>query len=625
MQARVLRRAPDRAPSLPSSPRSPPRPSGSPSASSRRTFVSTRPSRSLLRCRSLPSLRLQPCAPATELPPSPLPLSGSSSALPRKTGSQLHRPQSSLLTYADNLSRTVRGPCPAGSTFHPPQTEASDADSTPPWEAAEDTTHQRGQPIQLDLARRPHRAGYAGHQHDGAERRRHSHRRVRIRPGILAALRREPRSSAAPQAAGQVPDSRRLRCRRLSAGAGRRRSRQHLRRDDGQSGGRRRLRSVAACTPPRRVASTRLVRYADSSENQRLPPFLRLTQPDAEMLNAMLFGDRTGLTQTMRTGFERTGTFHLFVVSGLHIALIAAGLYWLVRRLRGPGVVRDTSHAARRYRVCGTHRLRPARAARALTMTAVFLVARLLSRDRDALNALGAAVLAMLLIAPVEPLRRQLPDDRARHHRHRRHCGPARPPDADPERPADGSGLRATAPHLRARTPPKLILMLELWGDAFAQILPRGAYLLDAAAHRPSRAPRPAARLRACPHQCRRRAGHGAAHGTLLPSPPDLCRPLRTCSSCPRSRAARPCGPHDVRGVAPYRQAGNPPGNADRGAAAWNLLRHQPPQRLARREHPHPRADGSACPGPRSSPGSPVPGWCAAAASPRLPPRSHCH
>ena len=50
----------------------------------------------------------------------------------------------------------------------------------------------------------------------------------------------------------------------------------------------------------------------------------------------MLFGDRTGLTHTLRVGFERTGTFHLFVVSGLHIALLAAGVFWTMQRLRAP-------------------------------------------------------------------------------------------------------------------------------------------------------------------------------------------------------------------------------------------------------------------------------------------------
>ena len=146
-------------------------------------------------------------------------------------------------------------------------------------------------------------------------------------------------------------------------------------------------------------AAGRLAEYAGSGPNARLPRVLWLSEADVQMLNAMLFGERTGLNHAMRTGFERTGTFHLFVVSGLHIALVAAGLYWVLRRLHAPAWVATvvtlpliTMYAAM------TGMGQPAQ--RALAMTAVFLVARLLSRDRDTLNALGAAVLALLIVSP---------------------------------------------------------------------------------------------------------------------------------------------------------------------------------------------------------------------------------
>jgi len=48
----------------------------------------------------------------------------------------------------------------------------------------------------------------------------------------------------------------------------------------------------------------------------------------------MLFGDRSRLTHQLRLGFERTGSFHLFVVSGMHVALLAGLVFWIARRLR---------------------------------------------------------------------------------------------------------------------------------------------------------------------------------------------------------------------------------------------------------------------------------------------------
>ncbi len=162
-----------------------------------------------------------------------------------------------------------------------------------------------------------------------------------------------------------------------------------------------RCRLIAAQT----WASQRLLAFAASPDNQHLPRALRLDQADALMLNAMLFGDRTGLTHPLRTGFERTGTFHLFVVSGLHIALLAAGVFWLLRRLRAPpwlATLLTIALAAAYAALTGFGQ--PAQ--RALVMTSVYLLARLLSRSgaggsaRDPINALGAAVLALLIWSP---------------------------------------------------------------------------------------------------------------------------------------------------------------------------------------------------------------------------------
>lgn len=146
-------------------------------------------------------------------------------------------------------------------------------------------------------------------------------------------------------------------------------------------------------------AAGRLEAFVDSVEIHSLPRVLRLDHADAKMLDAMLFGDRSGLTHTLRTGFERTGTFHLFVVSGLHVALLAAGVFWMLTRLRVtqvPATALTVAATAAYAALTGFGQ--PAQ--RALAMTSVYLVARLLSRERDVLNALGAAVLALLVWSP---------------------------------------------------------------------------------------------------------------------------------------------------------------------------------------------------------------------------------
>jgi len=146
-------------------------------------------------------------------------------------------------------------------------------------------------------------------------------------------------------------------------------------------------------------AAGRLLGYARSTPNRRLPSILRLTPDDAGMLNAMLFGDRSRLTHTLRLGFERTGSFHLFVVSGMHVALLAGLLFYFARRFR----LSNWLATAITLALVSAYALLTGFGVpvqRALLMTTVFLIARLLTRQRNSLNALGAAALAVLVLSP---------------------------------------------------------------------------------------------------------------------------------------------------------------------------------------------------------------------------------
>ena len=96
---------------------------------------------------------------------------------------------------------------------------------------------------------------------------------------------------------------------------------------------------------------------------RRLPAPLRLTPDDAIMLAAMVTGDRTYLTHTLRAGFERTGSFHMLVVSGFHLAIVAGCIFWLARRLRLPRVPATLLTLARVLRLRPLHRLRHPRPA----------------------------------------------------------------------------------------------------------------------------------------------------------------------------------------------------------------------------------------------------------------------
>jgi competence protein ComEC len=132
---------------------------------------------------------------------------------------------------------------------------------------------------------------------------------------------------------------------------------------------------------------------------RRLPAPLRLTADDAAMLAAMVAGDRTYLTERLRVGFERTGSFHMLVVSGFHLAVVAAGLFWIARRLRLPRVPATllTVLASFAYALF-TGFATPVQ--RSLWMVTLYLLGRLIYRERSPLNTIGFAALCLLAVSP---------------------------------------------------------------------------------------------------------------------------------------------------------------------------------------------------------------------------------
>jgi competence protein ComEC len=146
-------------------------------------------------------------------------------------------------------------------------------------------------------------------------------------------------------------------------------------------------------------ASERLVGLAGQPISSRIPGFFRLSDDDAAMLTAMLTGDRTLLGHRLRVGFERTGSFHLLVVSGMHLAIFAGLVFWTTRRLRLPRVAASlaTIVLSLAYALF-TGFGQPVQ--RAFWMVTLYLCGRMLWRERHRLNAIGFAALVMTAVNP---------------------------------------------------------------------------------------------------------------------------------------------------------------------------------------------------------------------------------
>jgi competence protein ComEC len=226
-------------------------------------------------------------------------------------------------------------------------------------------------------------------------------------------------------------------------------------------------------------AADRMVNYVHSRPNRLLPSILRLNPEDAGMLNAMLFGDRTRLTHTLRLGFERTGSFHLFVVSGMHVALLAAGVFWLARKLR----LGEASATTVTILLTTAYALLTGFGApvqRALAMATLFLLTRLLSRDRNVLNALGAAALGVLVWSPRSLFEASF---QMTFLAIVAIAGIAVPLGETSFLPYARAARRLREHRLDVGMPPHLAqlrVMLRLWGEAFARIFGRRTYTAPA-------------------------------------------------------------------------------------------------------------------------------------------------
>jgi competence protein ComEC len=132
--------------------------------------------------------------------------------------------------------------------------------------------------------------------------------------------------------------------------------------------------------------------------------------PDARaVLAALTTGDTAGLTPEVRQAFSRSGLAHLLSISGLHLGLVALGLYlalrWLLVRLPRLALRLDVRRLAAAlclpallYYVLLTGAQAPV--VRAGVMVAACLVAELLRRRADTAQTLAAAALVILGLWP---------------------------------------------------------------------------------------------------------------------------------------------------------------------------------------------------------------------------------
>ena len=120
---------------------------------------------------------------------------------------------------------------------------------------------------------------------------------------------------------------------------------------------------------------------------------------EAALIDAMVIGEEAFIDRDTRADFQRSGTYHILVVSGMNVSILAFVVFWTLRRLRLGEVPATLVTVAS----CVAYAFITEVGApvwRATLMCAVYLGTRLLYRDRAMLNALGAAALGLLVFDP---------------------------------------------------------------------------------------------------------------------------------------------------------------------------------------------------------------------------------
>jgi len=121
--------------------------------------------------------------------------------------------------------------------------------------------------------------------------------------------------------------------------------------------------------------------------------------PQAALIDAMVIGEEAFIDRDTRVDFQRSGTYHVLVVSGMNVTILAFVIFWTLRRLR----LSEIPATLVTILFCVAYALLTEVGApvwRATLMCAIFLGTRLLYRDRAMVNALGAAALGLLVFDP---------------------------------------------------------------------------------------------------------------------------------------------------------------------------------------------------------------------------------
>jgi len=117
------------------------------------------------------------------------------------------------------------------------------------------------------------------------------------------------------------------------------------------------------------------------------------------LMQVMLIGGRAFFGRELKTNFQRTGTYHILVVSGINVGVLAFAFFWALRWMPMGETAATVLTILFSWGYAFLADLGPPIVRATITLS-IYLLTRLLFRDRAGLNALGIAALGILVAAP---------------------------------------------------------------------------------------------------------------------------------------------------------------------------------------------------------------------------------
>jgi competence protein ComEC len=138
-----------------------------------------------------------------------------------------------------------------------------------------------------------------------------------------------------------------------------------------------------------------------SRVHRRVVDEIHVLWPPAEaaLMDAAVIGEDAFLFRSARADFQRSGTYHILVVSGMNVSILAFVIFWTLRRLRASEFLASLLTIVLAVIYAFLTCVGPP-VWRATLMMACYLITRLVYRDRSMLNALGAAALSIMVVDP---------------------------------------------------------------------------------------------------------------------------------------------------------------------------------------------------------------------------------